>query len=337
MSRTVLVTGATGYIGRHVVRVFLDHGYEVVGSTRDASRLPELKAAIAPALENREAIERLRLVELDLDRDEGWGAALQGVDALIHTASPFPLTEPDDRAALIRTAEDGARRAIEAAAAAGVRDVVLTSSVVAMFEDGGGEKTYDESDWTDPDRPETGAYPASKTLAERTAWELAERHGINLAVINPGLVVGPPLGKGYGSSVQLIERMLSGKDPVQPRLRLAICDVRDVALAHLRALEAPEAKGHRHLIADGVYWFREVAGLVKEAVPQSKAKLREAPNWLIRAMAVFMADAKGIVPNLGRAFEIDNTRMRTVLGIEPRDSRNSIRETALWLKGQGKG
>lgn len=335
MSRTVLVTGATGYIGRHVTRVFLDHGYSVVGSTRDASRLPELKAAIAPALEDRDAIERLRLVELDLNSDDGWRAALDGIDALIHTASPFPLTEPDSREELIETAAGGTRRALAAAAEAGVRDVVLTSSVVAVTEGTTEARTFDESDWTDMDK--TGAYPASKTAAERTAWDLAERHGLRLSVINPGLVVGPPLGQGYGASLQLIERMLKGKDPVQPRLGVVVCDVRDVALAHLRALERQEAAGQRHLIGSGFLWFRDIAGLVKEAVPQAKARLHEAPDWLIRSMALFMADAKGIVPNLGRRFDVDNSRMREALGIEPRDIRNSIRETALWLTGQGKG
>ena len=335
MSRTVLITGVTGYLGRHVARVFLDHGYRVIGSTRDAGRLNELKRDIRPALEHAESIGALRLVELDLTSDDGWDRAMEGVDALIHTASPFPLSEPSDPQELIGPAVEGARRALEAAARAGVRDVVLTSSVVAVTENGKHDHTYSEDDWSDPDWDGITTYARSKTLAEKAAWELAETHGLNLATINPGLITGPALGRGYGTSVEVIERLLKGKDPMLARIGFAVVDVGDVALAHLRALENDAAKGHRHILADRFFWISEAADAIRHAVPAAKTPKRVAPNLLIRGLAMFDASIRGILPNLDRGFAIDNTRLREVLKITPRDGADSIRETALWLRNKG--
>jgi len=100
--RHALVTGASGFIGKHIVRRHLDAGLRVTGSVRAPARAEEVRAAVAPRLDDPTGIERLRFVELDLERDEGWFDALEGVDALVHTAPPFPMKLP-------RRAPGGAR------------------------------------------------------------------------------------------------------------------------------------------------------------------------------------------------------------------------------------
>ena len=334
MSKNILVTGATGYIGKHIVLQLLDAGHNVVGSARKSDGDAEICAALNPVLKDPSALKNYKTVQLDLSEDHGWSSALDGIDVLMHTASPFPIVQPKDPDAIVRPAVDGTLRALDAAKSAGVETVVMTSSSVAIMDPPEERAVYDETDWTDPDKPGLTPYARSKTLAERAAWDFVENSApeMQLSVINPTFVQGAPLDRNFGTSIQVIDRILRGKDPMLPRVGFSTCDVRDVALAHIRAMERPEAAGHRHLIVDRFHWFADLARLVKEAIPSAKAPSRVAPDLLIRFLALFDASIRTIVPSLGKVTASDNSRMRDVLGIVPRDTRESVRETALWLK-----
>ena len=105
---TVLLTGASGYIGKHITLQLLNQGYNVRASVRSLSKSSEVINAVKPHLADSKDLEsRLTFVELDLDKDSGWDAAIKGVDVLLHTASPFPLASPKDENDLIRPAVDG--------------------------------------------------------------------------------------------------------------------------------------------------------------------------------------------------------------------------------------
>ncbi|MDD9921851.1 MAG: NAD-dependent epimerase/dehydratase family protein [Boseongicola sp.] len=337
MTKTVLVTGATGYIAKHIVRILLDEGYNVVGSARSEARDAEMRAALEPAVKDKSSLDRYRTVALDLSKDEGWDAALQGVDVLMHTASPFPLEQPKNAEEVIRPAVDGALRALKAAKAAGCKDVVMTSSSVAIMDPPEDKETYSEADWTDPNKPGLSPYAQSKTLAEQAAWDFvkSEAPDMRLAIINPTFVQGRPLDENFGTSIKVVERLLRGKDPALPRLGFACCDVVDVAEAHVRAMENPDAYGQRHVIYDRFMWFADMAELIREAVPGAKAAKRVAPDFFIKFLGLFDPAIRGIIPSLGRVTKADNTRMRTVLGVEPKDTRESIRESARYLRSSG--
>ncbi|MGI9393614.1 MAG: NAD-dependent epimerase/dehydratase family protein, partial [Boseongicola sp.] len=335
--RNVLVTGATGYIGKHIVRQLLDDGHTVVGSARSAASDAEICAALSPALKDPSALKEYRTVQLDLADDHGWSEACDGIDVMMHTASPFPIVQPKDPDEVVRPAVDGTIRALKAAKAAGVTNVVMTSSSAAIMDPPEEKDVYSEADWTDPDKPGLTPYARSKTLAEHAAWGFVddEAPDMRLSVINPTLVQGAPLDSNYGTSIQLTERILRGKDPMVPRAGFSTCDVHDVALAHIRAMERPEAAGHRHLIVDQFLWFADLARLINEAVPGGKASTRVAPDILIRLLGLFDPSIRSISSSLGRATKSDNTRMRDALGIEPRDAHESVRETARWLRVSG--
>ena len=334
MPRTILVTGATGYIARHIVAKLLNNGEIVIGSTRDTNRDQEMRTALLPALTDASALDRYRTVALDLTSDEGWPEAMQGIDVLIHTASPFPMEQPKNPQDLIRPAVDGALRALRTAHEAGVNNVVFTSSSAAIME-GADKALYTEADWT-PDDSSLSAYVRSKTQAERAAWDFiqSEAPDMRLAVINPTFVQGPPLGNSTGTSVSVIERLLSGKDPMLPNLGFPMCDVQDVAEAHVRAIDADGAGGHRHIVTNGFLWFIDMAEIVREAVPNAKTSKRVAPNFVMRLIGFFDPAVRSIVPQLGHRNEGDNTRLREVLGISPRDTRESVAETAQWLSAR---
>ena len=116
----VLLTGASGYIGKHITLRLLRDGYIVRASVRSAAKQAEVRDAMAAHLPKAfDLAKNLSFVELDLESDAGWDAAISGVDVLVHSASPFPIASPKDENELIRPAVEGTLRALRAAHAAG--------------------------------------------------------------------------------------------------------------------------------------------------------------------------------------------------------------------------
>ena len=129
--KKVLITGASGYIGKHITLQLLNQGYEVRASVRNLSKSAEVISAVEPGLVDKSKLDKqLTFVELDLEKDAGWDVALTGIDVLMHTASPFPIASPKDENELIRPAVDGTLRALRAAKSAGVKRVILTLSLI---------------------------------------------------------------------------------------------------------------------------------------------------------------------------------------------------------------
>jgi dihydroflavonol-4-reductase len=316
MSRPVVLTGITGFIAKRIALDLLEAGHSVRGSLRKLSRADEVRNAIRPRLSDPAALDRLEFVELDLGRDEGWTDAMEGAQALLHTASPFPLSSPKDENDLIRPAVEGTRRALRAAQAAGVARVVLTSSVAAISaKDKRG--AFTEEDWTDVTHPEATAYTKSKTLAERAAWDFVKEHPeMRLTAINPALVLGEPLDRHYGSSLSLIERILSGKDPMQPDFGFGIVDVADISAMHVAALGRDESVGHRFIGANGTMTMPRIAQHLAARHPDRGIATRIAPKPLLRVMGLFDPSVRMILPAIGRAPQLDNSKARHILGID---------------------
>ncbi|PTX57290.1 dihydroflavonol-4-reductase [Litoreibacter ponti] len=337
MPQTVFVTGATGYVAKHVVLQLLDAGHTVIGSTRAPEREAELRAALGPHLQTPGTIDNLSVTALDLTRDDGWADAVSGADALIHTASPFPMSQPKDEEDLIRPAIDGTRRALTAARDAGVTRVVLTSSVVAIGQAVTPARGhFDETDWSDLTHPTASPYAKSKTLAEQAAWDFAGEHPeLQLTTINPGLIIGPPLDAHFGTSIKIVERLLKGSDPMLPNMGFSVVDVRDVAKMHVDALTAPESVGKRLIAVADSIWFRDIAQTLVDAYPDRKIATRVAPDVVMRGLALFDKSIKSIVPELGRCPKFSTRLSREVLGMDFRDPETSIRETAAYLVDNG--
>lgn len=328
----VVLTGASGFLARHVARRLLGDGYRVRATLRTPSREGEVRAAVLPGLPP-DAGERLAFARADLDADEGWAAALAGAEALIHTASPFPLAQPRNRDALVGPAVGGTRRALGAAAAAGVARVVLTSSVVAIRHDGP-PAVQDETHWADPDAPTTTPYARSKTLAERAAWDLAREAGLRLTVINPGFILGPLLGGPAGTSAALVARLLKARDPMIPNLDFMAVDARDVAAAHVLPLSRPGTAGERIAAVAGEMSFPAMARVLRDAHPDRRIPTRVAPDWLVRALSLAVRDLRAAVPLLGVPQAVSNAKARALLGLDFIAPEEALRATARDLVGQ---
>jgi len=331
--RPVFVTGASGFLAKHIVLKLLEAGREVRASVRTAAKAEAVRKAVLPHLPP-DAASRLSFVTLDLMRDAGWADALSGCVALIHTASPFPIKEPDEPMDVIRPALEGTMRALRAAQQAGVRRVVLTSSTVAVLgADSHAGRPATESDWADTDKPGTGAYTRSKTLAERAAWDFVARagKGIALTTINPGWILGPPLDEDYGSSISLVRRVLRGRDPMLPELGFVVVDVRDVAEMHVRALDRPQAIGERLLAVSGSLSLPEWGRALKAAYPDRRIPTRTAPRFLLKVLSLFDGEIRAALPLLGQFPEASNQKARELLQMDFIPPKEALLASADWL------
>jgi len=335
---TVLVTGASGFIGLHCVRELLENGYRVRGTVRSAHREPELRDALAAHVDT----SHFELVAADLMSDDGWAEAVRGCRYVLHVASPVPNAPPKHEDDLIVPAREGTLRVIRAASEAGVERVVLTSSVAAVAEGHPRNPTrvFTEDDWSLVDG-EIGPYEKSKTLAERAAWELVESlegdKSIELTTINPGLVLGPVLAKDYGVSAQAILKLMLREYPGCPRLGWATVDVRDVASAHLAAMTTPEANGQRFCCCVDFVWMKEMAAILNENFGDRgyRVPTRTLPDFVVRIVGLFDKITRVVIPQLGLEVQVSNERIKRVLGWQPRSTEEMVVATGESLIEQG--
>jgi dihydroflavonol-4-reductase len=241
---------------------------------------------------------------------------MSGCDFVIHLASPFLLAEPKDENVMITPAVEGTKRVIKAAIKAGIKRVVLTSSVVSMTS-GRPSGTYGPDSWSDVNQ-NIGAYAKSKTLAEKAAWETVKGSSMELVAINPGFVLGPSLGTaGDGTSEAMITNLIGGKMPAIPDIAMGMVDVRDIARLHVAALEAPKAAGKRFIAASSQPVAMAYLAETLKKAGYKKVPSRKAPNFAIKLMAVFDREAKGMVPNLGVKIAYDNHETIEILNWKP--------------------
>ena len=316
------MTGASGFIASHCILRLLKEGYAVRGSVRTSDRVD----AVRTALEPHAATDNLSFATLDLCSDDGWQEALEGCTYLLHVASPFPSAKPDNEDDLIIPARDGTLRALRAAAKAGVKRTVLTSSIVAIAYgvNRDSDYVYSETDWSNTEG-EFSAYGKSKTFAERVAWDFMatqEAGAMELAVINPGAVLGPLLGSNFSSSGRIIKRLLDGSVPACPAIGFSFVDVRDVADAHFAAMLKPAAAGRRYALVGRYAWMIDVSRILHGA--GYKSPTIKLPNFMVHILARFDKSMRLLKSGLGVRRHISNERMRTELGIEPRSLDDMI-------------
>ncbi|XP_042519017.1 cinnamoyl-CoA reductase 1-like [Macadamia integrifolia] len=260
--QTVCVTGAGGYIASWLVKFLLEKGYTVKGTVRNPddpknSHLKELEGAK----------ERLILCKADLLDYESLRNAIEGCQGVFHTASPVT----DDPEQMVEPAVTGTKYIVNAAADAGVRRVVMTSSIGAVHMDPNRapEKVVDESCWSDLDfcKNTKNWYCYGKAVAEQAAWETAKERGVDLVVVIPVLVLGPLLQPSINASVVHVLKYLAGSAKTYVNSVQAYVDVRDVALAHILVLEAATASG-RYLCAESVLHRGDVVEILAKLFPE---------------------------------------------------------------------
>jgi nucleoside-diphosphate-sugar epimerase len=326
--QTVLVTGASGFIAMHCILKLIEQGYHVRGTLRSPTRAPGLRQAFSKYTTND---ERLEFCKADLTSDEGWDEAARGCTYILHVASPFPPGPPDHDDDLIRPAREGTLRVLRAAAAAGVKRVVLTSSIAAVSygQPCGCNTVFTEDDWSPLDS-DLNAYQKSKTLAEKAAWDyvngLEGENALELAVINPGMVIGPILDADYSPSGEIIRKLMRCEYPGCPDLGWPMVDVRDVADAHVAAMTVPEAAGQRFCCCIETYTVQDIAKILrrKYGARGYKVPTIRLPNFIMRLAALRDPTVRLALKELGRHMQVSSARIRAVLNWKPRTLEDMV-------------
>ncbi len=324
----VAVTGASGYIALHVIAELLDGGYAVRGTLRDMARGETIRAALSRHTET----SNLEFAPADLTSDDGWDEAFSGCEYVLHIASPLPIVEPKNHDELIIPARDGALRALGAASRAGVKRVVMTSSVAAIGYGHEGKTDFTESDWSVV-LPEIGAYASSKTIAERAAWDyvnaLPGDRAFEFVTINPSLVIGPLIDPDGSASIEVVRKLLAREVPGCPKFGIGLVDVRDVATAHIAAMTSPVAPGNRYICNTEFRWLVEVARqLNRDFGPRGyPVATRVLPNFVVRLVGLFDKAVGRIVPELDQHKNYDSAAIRRDLNWRTRPMDETVKDT----------
>ncbi|EJF64099.1 NAD(P)-binding protein [Dichomitus squalens LYAD-421 SS1] len=270
----VLMTGTNGFVGSWALKVFLESGFTVRAPVRSEGKASYLKKIFGAYNDKLEFV-----VIPDITKEGAFDSATVGVDAVVHIASPVTLdaNHPDE---WIIPAVNGTLGVLRSAAKVhSVQRVVYISSTAAVIDPTAtGPRVYDENDWNEHDvgtcqregraAPQVVKYRASKTLAERSAWEFWKENkergviGWDLVSLCPPWVFGPVIHKHEGgpndmndSTKFIYEAVVKGQySPVD----LAFIDVRDFAQAILLAVTKPAAGGERFIVAAAPFRWEDL-------------------------------------------------------------------------------
>ena len=321
--KKVLLTGISGYIAMHCAKELLMRDYHINATVRNLDKVEDIKNALSALSLD---VNKIQFFQADLLSDDNWADAMVDCEYVMHVASPYPLNQPKDENVLIKPAVEGTERVVSLAIENNVKKIVLTSSVVAVSV-GHTKKEYSEEDWSFADKP-IAAYAKSKTLAEKKAWELIKNANTDtkLTVINPSGVIGPSLTSEISSTQLIIAGLMNGRIPVNLPIHIGYVDVRDVALAHIKALENPNSDGERIILSNTELWHKDVSKILKEGG-------YKAP-WLTVSVPVakFLANVvpalKGAKRFLGKDMVKNTTKAEDILGISYIDIKKSILDDA---------
>ena len=329
----VLVTGASGFIGLHCIAQLLQAGYQVKGSLRSRARESEIRNALSKVVN---AENRLEICELDLLKDDGWDEAVSGCDYVMHVASPLLDREPKDQDEIIRPAHEGLMRAIKSSVRNKVKRFVMTSSFSAIGY-GHVKDVFDESHWTDTTQ-KIGAYNKSKAIAEKAMWDyldsLKDEEKIEAVAINPTLVIGASLSDDVGTSNIFLQKMLDGSYPVVPKVHFGYVTVKDTAKAHVAAMTHPHANGKRFILAERCMWLYEVNKILRKH-GYTKAPIRQAPNLLMKFLALFNNEASAIAGFVGKTKFTNSENAKNILKFSFENVEVGILEIAQQLESLG--
>jgi len=336
--KKVLVTGASGFIAAWVVKTLLEQGFYVRGTVRSEDKGEYLVNLFKEYSDRFEYI----IVE-DIAKEGAFDEAVRGMDAVEHTASPFHFNA-EDPSDLIIPAVKGTKGILESALKYGgdIQRIVITSSMAAILQPADHPQTFSEKDWNQisgkeveekgKDASAVHKYRASKTLAERAAWDFAKEHKADtkwdVVALNPPLVLGPPIHSvstvsALNTSLIDFHAIIKGHKAPTGSPTGNWVDVRDLAEAHVRAITVDKAGGERFIIGAGSFTTQDFLDAI-HCGPAPDSEFADIP--------------KG-TPGAGLAAThpalMDTKKAKEVLGLQFTGLEKSAKDTARSLLARG--
>ncbi|KAL9651340.1 hypothetical protein ABK040_001292 [Willaertia magna] len=371
----VFVSGITGFVASEIVKQLLERkNYIIHGTVRNVSNSKEKVINSLIEYSNgtltREIIENnLQFFEADLLKEGSFKEAIQGCQYVMHVASPYKIVVENPQRDLVDPALNGTlnvlRECVEMRKLQDDNDdkrlkrVILTSSVAAVVHIAEPGKVYSEEDWNTGSSLNDNPYFYSKTLAEKAAWKLLQdtekekgKGFLELVTINPSGVIGACMFPDLiNQSHEVITRIVKGEFPMVIDLGFPFVDIKDVALAHILAMESKDdfspSKQERFIIASDTVPMKDFSKFIIDTFP------KDQHSW-VKGVPTFDMTGKfgsGIAylvgytqpklvrtflhSSLGRPLVYSNQKAKTRLGINFIDWRQSVKETIEWLLKSG--
>jgi dihydroflavonol-4-reductase len=332
----ILVTGANGHLGQNLLRELLSRGHAVRASVRSLKDPEKTKSIASSGVE---------LVEADLDRPKSVRAAMEGIDVVCHAAAVYAIIADGRENEILKASIEGVDVAMRAAKDAGVKKVVLTSSVVTLPLTKPGAAPVTEDDWASDLR---APYIRAKTEGERRGWELSSALGLPLVSILPGAFGGPGFDRNT-PTIDLVQSILAGNLAFgAPDINYPYCDVRDIARAHALAVEA-DCHGRFIACNDHSPMLAEIARAMKAIDPSVAVPLWTIPgpvlgfaHWLEWGYSKITGVPRTVAPEMmatvrGLRWNCSNGRAEKVLGWRPQiPLRQSLADTIAAIKAGAK-
>lgn len=328
MEGTILVTGASGFVGAAVARALVAGGAVVRVLVRPHSSRANLEKL---------AVE---IVEGDLCDSRSLREAVRDVSGLFHVAADYRLWTRDP-AAMFRTNVEGSRQIVLAAAEAGARRIVYTSSVATLGLNPNGEPGDEITSVAFADM--IGPYKQSKFRAEEAIRALIAETGAPVVIVNPSTPVGPGDVKPTPTGRMIVEAA-AGRMPAYVDTGLNVVHVDDVAAGHLLAFERGQV-GERYVLGGEDLTLRDILSEIARLTGRSAPRF-QIPHGVILPIA-YGAEAWARLAGSGEPFvTVDGVRMarkkmffrsdkaRAALGYAPRPAREALADAVAWFRAR---
>ncbi|OGE47017.1 hypothetical protein PENARI_c075G08836 [Penicillium arizonense] len=335
LDQLILVTGASGFVATHIIDVFLRSGFLIRGTVRSYDKAEKVSQAFPEYV--RDGRLTFTIVR-DISSFNAFDEAVKDVTGIIHTATPFQMQVENNERDLLIPAIEGTKNILRSINenVPNLRRLVLISSFASIIDLSKGNRpdyVYSEKDWNPMSYQEAAkkgtsgaeAYCAAKALAEREAWDFVKREcpSWDLTTICPPMVYGPNknattdlahLNTSSADIYRLMSPTSKPSDPMPANDFWAWVDVRDVADAHLKAYELPEAGGQRFFVAEGNFSYQMIADILRERLPEVRERV---PIGMPQS-------------GLGNVevYGVDNSKSKQLLGIKYRTLQNSVLDAA---------